>query len=72
MIVFDFGEVHALIVHAPLNGQSGSLRLGLGEVMVTKNVDDCVAVRDDIALELPFVSQLVLAAGTRSHTQAVR
>ena len=60
MIVVDFGEVDALVVHAPLNGERGGLGLGLGEMMVAEDVDDRVAVGDDVALKLPFVSQLVL------------
>ena len=60
MVVLHFSEIYALIVHAALQGQSRSLRLGLGEVMVTIDVNDRFAIRDDIPLEPPFSPQLVL------------
>jgi hypothetical protein len=67
VIVFDLGEVNALIIHTPLNSERGRFRLGPGEFMIAKNVDDCIAVRDNIAIKLPFASQLVLQQNSFTH-----
>src|SRR5271165_4694785 len=61
VVVFHLGyEIHALIVNAALQSQSRSLGLGLGEVMVAVDVDDRLAIRDDISLKMPSSPQLVL------------
>ncbi len=44
VIVFYFCEVNTLVIHAALHGQRRSFRLGLGEVMIPEDVDDCVAI----------------------------
>ena len=59
-IVFDVRVVQAFVIHAALDGQGGSFRLRLGEVVIAKDVDDGGAVRDHVALEIPFAPQLVL------------
>src|ERR1019366_5408082 len=60
VIVFYLGEVNALVIHAALYGQRRSFRLGLGEMMIPKNVDDCLAIRNYIALKAPLAAQLIL------------
>lgn len=45
---------------AALHGQRGSCRLGFGKLMVTKDVDDCVAIGNYVALKTPLAAQLIL------------
>ncbi len=60
VIVLYLCEVNALVIHASLHGQRGGFRLGLGEVMIPEDVDDCVAIRNYIALKTPLAAQLIL------------
>ena len=60
VIVLNLREVNALIIHTPLNSERRRFRLGPREFMIAKNVDDCIAVGDNIAIKLPLASQLVL------------
>src|SRR5215813_490409 len=61
VVVFYLGEkIHAFVVHTTPQRQRGGFGLGLGEVMISKNVQNCAAIRDNIAIELPFAAQLVL------------
>ena len=60
MVVFYLGEVNALVIHAALNGKRGRFRLGLRKMMITKNIDDRIAVRNYIALKVPLAAQLIL------------
>ena len=60
MIVLYLCEVNALVIHAALHGQRRGFSLGLGEVMIAENVDDCFAIRNHIALKSPLAAQLIL------------
>lgn len=60
VVIVHLGEeVRAFVVHAALEADARRLRLRGAEVMVRKDVEDCAAVGDNIALESPLVAQLI-------------